>query len=348
MKTSKRNSQKRLIAAAIFLLALHLAILLAGFVAPYQPAMQNRDFPYVPPTRIHFVDARGHLHFRPFIYQAVARADSLYEYTEARDQEFPVRFFVSGSKYKIAGWLPSHTHLFGVNAPAQVFLAGTDNYGRDQFSRILYGGQISLAAGLLATTVSLLLGLCVGCVSGFYAGWIDESAMRLAELFLVLPWLYVLLAVRAFLPLHISPSQTFLLLVAVIGTIGWARPARLVRGIVLSARSRKYVTASRGFGASDAYILRRHVLPHTYGTLLTQAALLVPQYVIAEVTLSFFGLGLSEPKPSWGNLLANFEQYNVLVSYWWMFAPALALVLVSLGYLTVANAFHQQLQSGSI
>jgi len=348
MKTSKRNSQKRLIAAAIFLLALHLAILLAGFVAPYQPAMQNRDFPYVPPTRIHFVDARGHLHFRPFIYQAVARADSLYEYTEARDQEFPVRFFVSGSKYKIAGWLPSHTHLFGVDAPAQVFLAGTDNYGRDQFSRILYGGQISLAAGLLATAISLFLGLCVGCVSGFYAGWIDESAMRLAELFLVLPWLYVLLAVRAFLPLHISPSQTFLLLVAVIGTIGWARPARLVRGIVLSARSRKYVTASRGFGASDAYILRRHVLPHTYGTLLTQAALLVPQYVIAEVTLSFFGLGLSEPKPSWGNLLANFEQYNVLVSYWWMFAPALALVLVSLGYLTVANAFHQQLQSGSI
>ena len=349
MKTSKKKkSRKKLIAAAIFLLALHLAILLAGFVAPYQPAGQNRDFPYVPPTRLHFVDARGHPHLRPFIYQSVARPDSLYEYTEARDQEYPVHFFVPGSEYKIAGWLPSHTHLFGVEAPAQIFLAGTDNYGRDQFSRILYGGQISLAAGLLATAISLLLGLCVGCVSGFYAGWIDESAMRLAELFLVLPWLYVLLAVRAFLPLHISPSQTFLLLVAVIGTIGWARPARLVRGIVLSARSRKYVTASRGFGASDAYILRRHVLPHTYGTLLTQAALLVPQYVIAEVTLSFFGLGLSEPVPSWGNLLANLQQYNVLVSYWWMFAPALALVLVSLGYLTVANAFHQQLQSGSI
>jgi peptide/nickel transport system permease protein len=278
----------------------------------------------------------------------VARADSLYEYTEARDQEFPVRFFVSGSKYKIAGWLPSHTHLFGVNAPAQVFLAGTDNYGRDQFSRILYGGQISLAAGLLATAISLFLGLCVGCVSGFYAGWIDESAMRVAELFLVLPWLYVLLAVRAFLPLHLSSSQTFLLLVAVIGTIGWARPARFVRGIVLSARSRKYVAASRGFGASDAYILRRHVLPHTYGTLLTQAAVLVPQYVIAEVTLSFFGLGVGEPMPSWGSLLTNLQQYNVLVSFWWMFAPALALVLVSLGYLTVANAFHQQLQSGSI
>jgi peptide/nickel transport system permease protein len=342
------TSSRKIAAAVIFLLALHFAILLSGFVSPYQPAAQNRDFPYVPPTRLHFVDARGHLHLRPFIYQYVARPDSLYEYSEARDREYPVHFFIQGSEYKLAGWLPSHTHLFGVDAPAQIFLAGTDNYGRDQFSRILFGGQISVAAGLLATAISLLFGMCVGCLSGFYGGWIDESAMRLAELFLVLPWLYVLLAVRAFLPLHLSPTQTFLLLVAVIGTIGWARPARLVRGIVLSAKSRKYVTASRGFGASDAYILRRHVLPHTYGTLLTQAAVLVPQYVVAEVTLSFFGLGLSEPMPSWGNLLANLQQYNVLVSYWWMFAPAIALVLVSLGYLIVANAFHQRLQSGSI
>jgi peptide/nickel transport system permease protein len=212
----------------------------------------------------------------------------------------------------------------------------------------LFGGQISLAAGLLATGISLFLGLLVGCVSGFYGKWIDEPAMRLAELFLVLPWLYLLLAVRSFLPLHLGPSQTFLLLVAVIGTIGWARPARLIRGVVLSAKSRKYVLASRGFGASDAYILRRHVLPHTFGILLTQATLLVPQYVIAEVTLSFFGLGLSEPMPSWGNLLVNLQQYNVMVSYWWMFAPALALVLVTVGYLGVANAFHQQLQSDSI
>jgi peptide/nickel transport system permease protein len=342
------KSKRKVVAAVVFLLALHVAILLAGFVAPYQPAAQNRDFPYAPPTRLHFVDARGDFHFRPFVYQSVARADSFYEYTEDRSREYPVHFLVPASAYKIAGWMPSHTHLFGVDASAQIFLAGTDNYGRDQFSRILYGGQISLAAGLLATGISLLLGLFVGCVAGFFGGWIDESAMRLAELFLVLPWLYVLLAVRAFLPLHIGPGQVFFLLVAVIGTIGWARPARLIRGIVLSAKTRKYVTASRGFGASDAYILRRHVLPHTYGTLLTQAALLVPQYVIAEVTLSFFGLGLSEPMPSWGNLLANLQQYNVLVSYWWMFAPALALVLVSLGYLTVANAFHQQLQSGSI
>jgi peptide/nickel transport system permease protein len=341
-----KNGQ-RILAALGVLGALHLAILLAGFVAPYDPAVQNRDFPFAPPTRIHFVDAHGQVHLRPFIYQWRVRPGAFNEYEEDGDTDYSVRFFMHGTEYKIAGLLRSRVHLFGVEGPAQIFLAGTDGYGRDQFSRILYGGQISLAAGLLATGISLFLGLVVGCVSGFYGRWIDESAMRLVELFLVLPWLYFLLAVRSFLPLHISPTQTFFLLVVVIGTIGWARPARLVRGIVLSAKSRKYVIASRGFGASDCYILRRHVLPHTYGVLLTQAALLVPQYVVAEVTLSFLGLGLSEPAPSWGNLLANLQQYNVLVSYWWMFAPALALVIVSLGYLQLANAVHE-LQSGSI
>jgi peptide/nickel transport system permease protein len=335
-------------AAVAFLVLLHGAVVFAGFVAPYDPTSQNRELPFAPPARLRFVDAEGHFHLRPFVYQTVSKPEGINEYEESRDVRYPVHLFVKGEEHKIAGLISTNIHLFGVDAPAQIFLAGTDNYGRDQFSRVLYGGRISLAAGLFATLISLLIGMLVGTISGFYGGWIDESIMRFAELFLVLPWLYLLLAVRSFLPLHISPLQTFFLLVGVIGTIGWARPARLVRGIVLSAKSRKYVLASRGFGASDSYILRRHVLPHTYGVLLTQAALLVPQYVIAEVALSFFGLGLSEPLPSWGNLLASLQQYNVLVSYWWMFAPALALVVFCLGYLLLANALHEKLQSISI
>ena len=342
------TGKRKMWIAVMALVLLHAVVVFAGFVAPYDPTVQNRDLPFVPPTRPHFIDGRGHFHLRPFIYKWDARPLGLYEYDESRDREYPIHFFVSGSGYKIAGVLSSRIHLFGVEDPAQIFLAGSDNYGRDQFSRILYGGRISLAAGLLATVISLSVGLLLGVVSGFYGSWIDESLMRTAELFLVLPWLYLLLAVRAFLPLHISPVQAFFLLVAVIGSVGWARPARLVRGIVLSARSRKYVAASRGFGSSDVYILRRHVLPHTYGVLLTQAALLVPQYVIAEVTLSFLGLGLSEPQPSWGNLLATLQQYNVLVSFWWMFAPAIALVVFSLGYLTLADTFLKQLKSTTV
>jgi peptide/nickel transport system permease protein len=338
----------KVIAAIVFLLGLHVVILFAGFFAPCDPATQNRDFPYAPPSHLHFIDVRGRLHFRPFVYQWMTSTGGPDQYEESRQREYPVQLFVRGPQYRVAGTFPSHIHLFGVDSPASIFLAGTDSYGRDEFSRTLYGGQVSLAAGVLATAISLCLGSFIGCLSGFYGRWIDASAMRLAELFLVLPWLYLLLAVRSFLPLHISPIETFFLLVAVIGIVGWARPARLIRGVVLSAKTRKYVIASRGFGASDAYILRGHVLPHVYGILLTQAAILVPQYVIAEVALSFLGLGLSEPTPSWGNLLANLQQYNVLVSYWWMFAPALALVVVSLGYLSVANAIQERLQSGSI
>jgi peptide/nickel transport system permease protein len=144
------------------------------------------------------------------------------------------------------------------------------------------------------------------------------------------------------LPLQLEPSQAFLMILAVIGLVGWARPARLIRGVVLSAKLRDYVVAARGLGATDAYLLRRHVLPQVLGIALTQAALLTPQYILAEVTLSFFGLGVGEPVPSWGNMLAVLLRYDVLSSYWWMFVPGLALVPVFLLYYVLADALHQR------
>ncbi len=334
-------------AVTILLLALailHLIVILAGFIAPYGPSVQDRELPYAPPTRLHFVDASG-FHLRPFVYASALVLDS---YEEDRTREYPVHLFVRSDSYSILGIFKSNVHLFRVDEPARIFLFGADGYGRDEFSRLLYGGQMSLVAGLLATLLSLAAGTVIGTVSGYYGRWVDESLMGSAELFLSLPWLYFLIAVRAFLPLHLSPAGTFLLLICVIGLIGWARPARLVRGVVLSARARNYVSAARGFGASDFYLLRRHVFPETFGILLTQAALLVPQYVAAEATLSFFGLGVSEPVPSWGNMLSTLQQYNVLVSYRWLLAPAGALVVTSVIYWLLADALHSRLQSHSI
>ncbi len=334
-------------AVTILLLALailHLIVILAGFIAPYGPSVQDRELPYAPPTRLHFVDASG-FHLRPFVYASALVLDS---YEEDRTREYPVHLFVRSDSYSILGIFKSNVHLFRVDEPARIFLFGADGYGRDEFSRLLYGGQMSLVAGLLATLLSLAAGTVIGTVSGYYGRWVDESLMGSAELFLSLPWLYFLIAVRAFLPLHLSPAGTFLLLICVIGLIGWARPARLVRGVVLSARARNYVSAARGFGASDFYLLRRHVFPETFGILLTQAALLVPQYVAAEATLSFFGLGVSEPVPSWGNMLSTLQQYNVLVSYGWLLAPAGALVVTSVIYWLLADALHSRLQSHSI
>jgi peptide/nickel transport system permease protein len=196
---------------------------------------------------------------------------------------------------------------------------------------------VSLLAGLIGATLTLTLGVCIGAVAGFFGGWRDEVLMRIAELFLALPWIYLLFAMRAFLPLAVPPLQAFLLVVAVIGAVGWARPARMIRGIVLSTKERDFVRAARGFGASDGYLLRRHIVPETASVILTQAAILVPQFVLAEMTLSFLGLGVPEPVPSWGNLLASLQHYNVLVSYWWMYLPAIAMVPFFLGYLVLAS-----------
>ena len=232
-------------------------------------------------------------------------------------------------------------HFFG-GENTRIYLLGTDAYGRDQFSRLLFGGQVSLFAGLLGAGVTLFIGWSIGAVAGYYGGWRDSLLMRVAELFLALPWLYLLFALRAFLPLAVSPLEAFFLITAVLGAVGWARPARLVRGVVLSAKERDFVRAARGFGASNGYLLRRHILPETSSVLLTQAAILIPQYVLAEMTLSFLGLGVPEPVPSWGNLLSGLQQYSVLVSYWWMYLPALAMVPFFLGYLGLASSFEER------
>jgi peptide/nickel transport system permease protein len=326
-----------LIALAI---ALHAMLLFAGFIAPCDPTAQNRALPHAPPTHLQLRGTDG-WHFRPFVYRSIPGPDG---YDQDRSQAFPIRFLVRGSSYRILGMIPSTRHLFGVDHPGQIALFGTDGFGRDEFSRVLHGGQISVAAGIAATLIALSAGTLIGLLAGFYGRWIDESLMAGSELFLSLPWLYFLLGVRAFLPLHLSPVRTFFLLTCVIGLIGWTRPARLVRGIVLSVRSRNFVLAAQGFGGSDLYVIRRHIFPEVWTVLLTQAALLVPRYIAAEVTLSFFGLGVSEPVSSWGNMLSPLQQYSVLVSYTWLLAPIGALVITSVIYALLADTLHSHLE----
>jgi peptide/nickel transport system permease protein len=336
-------SNPKKIAALLFCIgALHLAVCFAGFLAPYDFAEQDRTFPFAPPSRLHFHIGRETIPGRPSVCQLVERPGTFGIYEEDQHKCFPLNFFVRGSEYRVFGLFKSEWHLFGVGKPAKVFLMGTDSYGRDVFSRLIYGGQISLFFGLLATALSLGIGMLLGTAAGYYGGWVDALIMRGGELFLALPWLYLLFALRAFLPLHIGPAQAFSLLIAVIGLVGWARPARLIRGIVLSGRERHYVLAARVCGASDWYLMRRHLVPQTYSILLTQAALLIPQYILAEVTLSFVGLGVGEPAPSWGNMLAMLQQYDVLVSYWWMWAPGLLLIPVFLSYLLLAGLVQQR------
>ena len=332
-------------AALTLLVIFHAAVLLAGFLAPYGYAEQDRELPFAPPTGLHLVDAAGQWHLRPFVYGVADDPDNPGGYRRDTTQVFPVHVFVEGAPYKVAGLFTAHAHLFGVDEPGRIFLMGSDSLGRDQLARFLFGGQLSLLAGVLAAVLSLSLGVVVGGIAGFYGGWIDDVLMRGGELFLALPWLYLLFAVRAALPLQVSQGQVFLLLVGVVGLIGWARPARLIRGVTLSAKERHFVTAARGFGASSFYLVRRHVMPEAYGVILTQITLLVPQYILAEVTLTFLGLGVGEPMASWGTLLSSLQQYYVLSSYWWMFLPAVLLIPLFLAYYAAADAVQERLKS---
>jgi peptide/nickel transport system permease protein len=177
-----------------------------------------------------------------------------------------------------------------------------------------------------------------------YGGRVDDVAMRFAEIFITIPWFYLLIAVRAFLPLQISPVTAFLLVVAVIGMVGWGRPARLVRGVILSARTQLCAGRARVWRV-NAYLLRRHLMPLTFRVLLTQMAVLIPQFILAEVVLSFLGLGIGEPFPSWGNMLAQAQQYHVLISYWWMLLPGLAPVPVFLAYHSLAETLQERIKS---
>jgi peptide/nickel transport system permease protein len=293
----------RMRVAAAVLLAIHSAILFAGWLAPYPYDLQQRDFSYAAPSW-HARDEAG------------------------STSNCHVEWFTGG-------------RLFTARPPCAIFLLGADGFGRDVFSRVLYGGRISILAGLAATLLALTLGAIAGTLAGFYSGWADTVLMRGGELFLALPWLYLLLAIRAVLPLHISTEQAFLLVAGIIGTLGWVRPARLIRGVVLSLRERSYVQAARGFGASDIYLVRRHILPDTRSVLLTQATVLLPQFILAEVTLSFLGLGIGEPIPSWGNMLAEARQYFALVSHPWLLAPAVLLIPLLFGYFVVADSFKE-------
>lgn len=316
--------------AILALVASHLFILLAGFFAPYSYEEQNREFPYLPPARLHLVH-EGQLH-RLFVYPW--RIGQKGEYYEDRRIPITIRFFVcrqadgevspgSTGRWKL--------RFFGADAGEKLFLLGTDAYGRDQFSRLLFGGRVSLFTGLFAACIALL----AGCIAGYLAGlgrWSDEIVMRLVELSLSIPPLYLLLAVRAVIPLKTGSGNVFALLAAIIGLTGWARPARLIRGAVLSAREREYVIAASRFGAGRFYLFRRHILPQLSGIVLTQLAVLVPQYMLVEVTLSFVGLGIDEPTPSWGNMLAPLHQYAVLENCPWMFSPAFAAIAATLAY----------------
>jgi peptide/nickel transport system permease protein len=294
-----------------------LAALLAPVVATNDPSTQFRDHVLAPPMRIHFVDDAGAWHARPFVYpvRVVDRLER--RFAEDRSRPIALGLFVRGRVLApldpAAGpWLP----------------LGADRLGRDGWARLVAGARRSLGVALVASAGALALGLLVGLVAGYAGGTVDAVAMRLAELVVILPVLYVVLAARTALPATIPPAAVFTLTTTALALLGWPLVARGVRAIVAREALQEFAVAARAMGASPLRIVGLHLAPATLGFLRTQALQLLPAAILTETTLSFAGLGFAPDAPSWGTLLSEASDIAVVSDAPWLLAAAAAVVLV--------------------
>jgi peptide/nickel transport system permease protein len=319
------------VAGGALLVVLYAMALLAPFLAPYAESDIDRERFFHPPTPLHFRDADGHWHLQPFVYGSRAGADQ--SYVTERTQRYPVHLFVRGARYKLLGLLPSDRHLYGVEAPGRIFLMGADDTGRDEWTRLLFGSQVSLTVGVVGILISFTLGLLLGGVSGYFGGWVDVCIMRSSELLLSIPGLYLIVALRGVFPLELPSQQTYLAIVAILAFIGWASLARVIRGMVLSLRQAEYVLAAEALGASSLRIIVRHILPNTMSFTIVAATVAVPGFILGEVFLSFLGVGVQPPAASWGNMLNAARSQRVLTSFPWMLlAPGGAIFLTVMAF----------------
>jgi peptide/nickel transport system permease protein len=320
------------VVGAITLGILYTLALFAQFVAPYPQDTMDREHFYHPPMRLHWMD-RGRFHPLPFVYATTLDDPGRFRYREDRTHPMGLRFFVAGEPYRLFGLIPTRRHLFGVERPGYVYLLGTDGPGRDLLSRVLYGGQISLTVGLIGIAISFTLGLMLGGISGYFGGWVDNAIMRVTELLLTIPSLYLLIALRAVFPVDLPSQQVYLAIVVILAFIGWAALARIIRGMVLSIRRQEYVAAAEALGMSRLRIIARHILPNTLSFVIVAATISIPGYILGEVVLSFIGLGVQEPAASWGNMLAQARSIRVLTSFHWMlFVPGVAIFITVLAF----------------
>jgi peptide/nickel transport system permease protein len=299
---------------ALLLMALASAALFGSALTPHQPGQQFADLGYAPPMLPRLVDDAGDWR-RPFVYplRLANRLERRFE--EDRSRPVPLRWF-------------SHGVLVSADGPAGPWLPlGGDALGRDILARVVLGARLSLGLSVVAAAGALLLGGAIGAIAGFRGGRLDTLLMGAADFVLVLPAIYIVIVLRATMPLVLSTTESFWTLAGVLALAGWPYPARGVRAVVASERAREYVEAARALGAGPWRILLRHLLPATRGFLAVQLTLLLPAFILAEATLSFVGFGFAEPVPSWGVMLQDAAQAGVLADAPWLLAPALAIVL---------------------
>lgn len=320
--------------AGIVLGLMYLVTTLAGFLAPYHLMTTHSKFPGVGPNPIHIIDREGKFHWPPFVYGYESQLDpeTYRRIFHTTEEQYPVRFLARGDPYTLFGFIEWDRHLFVVDEPAKVFLMGTDSLGRDFFTRILYGGQVSLTVGLLGVFLSILIGSMVGVMTGLYGGLIDNIVMRLIEVLMAFPQIPLWLALASALPPNLDSIKVYFGITIVLSIINWGGLARQMRAKVLALRDQDYVIAARLANCKDYRIIVKHLFPNTLSHVIVVGTLAIPGMILGETALSFLGLGIRPPMTSWGLLLSDAQATRVLLQQPWLLWPVVPVMLTAICY----------------
>ena len=330
--------------SGIFLLFSYLMLPFAGFIAPYTPNERSSDYLYAPPQSVNlFHEGRF---VGPYVYPITAEADlETFQWKFVPDTRRPMKlkFLCRASEYKLAGLIPTDRHLFCAPEGATVFLWGSDRLGRDVFSRILYGAQLSLTVGLIGISVSFVLGIGFGSVAGYFGGMIDWVINRVIEILRSLPELPLWLALSAAVPSNWGPVSVFFIISVILGILDWPGLARSVRAKFLSLREEEYVRAAEMMGASSGRVIRKHLLPNFMSHLIASATLSIPSMILGETALSFLGLGLRAPAVSWGVMLNDAQNLASIEIYPWTAIPMIPIIVIVLAFNFLGDGLRDSL-----
>jgi peptide/nickel transport system permease protein len=329
--------------AALVLAALYVLAAGAPFFAPYAAESMDREHFYHPPQPLHWIDSHAAFHMQPFVYAASLADSTEWRYREDRSRPVPVEFLVRGERYRLLPGVSWDRHLYGARG-SRIFLLGADAFGRDEWSRLLYGARVSLGVGLAGIAISFSLGLALGGLAGYLGGWVDGLVMRLCELLLSLPGLYLVIALRTAFPPSMPPGRAYLMVVVILAVLGWAALARVIRGLVRAQRGLDYVLAAEALGAGRVRVLVKHILPNTLSFVIVAVTVAIPGYILGEVFLSFLGVGVQEPAASWGNMLGQARSLRVLQSFPWLLAaPAGAIFAAVMAFNVLGDGLRDAL-----
>lgn len=339
----KFKKHKLAIIGVVILAILYTLGIFSEFFATQSITKRSTNMISTPPTAMHFIDSEGHFSLQPFVYGRKMEEDPVTwrkTYVEDTSVKYPLTFFYHGDSYKLLGLIPGDIHFFGTPYEEVFYPFGTDTSGRCLFSRTLSALRVSLFIGLVGVAFTFIFGCIIGGISGFYGGIVDTVIQRVIEFLMSMPTIPLWMALAAAFPTGWSSLKKYFAITIILSLIGWTSLARVVRGKLLELREEDFATAALVAGASDAYVIRKHLLPSFASYLIVNVTLAIPSMILSETSLSFLGIGLTPPIVSLGVLLKDAQSITTVSMFPWMMIPGLFVVIAVLAFNFVGDGLR--------